>query len=304
MANMQVWVPTVTLLGTDPLSTTNTSTTVTVTHNAHGFSNGDRVRISPPGTINGIPVEDFKSSKVIANVTANTYEITTNTAATSTGVGGASGTREAANAGGAFAALQYNVNHRFPAGTASGPILKLSKDIIDTYGGTSYIIHYSVPSSPIDNNNLTLSFYPTGGQNYAGIFADVDAAIANARSNNIDIMVQSMSWVKGENSATTQAKSDSFVANMTFLVSEFRKDMYNRGNAIQQLRFIISEMQTTDNVTWPYETAVQTNQKALGETLLQDARFIDTTGFPMLDTIHFTVIGVERIGEAAAKVVF
>lgn len=77
-------------LGANPLATTNSSTTVTVTHNAHGFSNGQVVTLSGvPGAINGVPAADFNNvSFVISNVTLNTYDIVVATTATGTGSGG------------------------------------------------------------------------------------------------------------------------------------------------------------------------------------------------------------------------
>jgi len=63
--------------------TTGTLNTVTVnTVGLHGFSNGDRVYITPPaGAIDGIPAAEFNQFFTITNVTATSFDIQTTTAA-------------------------------------------------------------------------------------------------------------------------------------------------------------------------------------------------------------------------------
>ena len=65
----------------NPFKTTNLSTTVTVTHTAHGAANGDFVTYSNVATVGGL---NLNGEFQITLVDANTYTITSLTAATST----------------------------------------------------------------------------------------------------------------------------------------------------------------------------------------------------------------------------
>jgi hypothetical protein len=65
----------------NPFKTTNLSTTVTVTHAAHGALDGDFVAFSNAATVGGL---DLNSEYQITYVDANTYTITASSAATST----------------------------------------------------------------------------------------------------------------------------------------------------------------------------------------------------------------------------
>lgn len=80
------WRATATL--TNPFAVTLGSTTVTVTHTAHGAANGDYVNISNAAQLGGIPASDFNQEFSIVYVNANTYQITVNTPAGSTVTGG------------------------------------------------------------------------------------------------------------------------------------------------------------------------------------------------------------------------
>ena len=79
-------------LATDPFATVISTTTVTVTHVAHGAIAGDTVYFSGSSTVNGIPSSEINAEHVIATrVDNDTYTIETTTSATSTGSdGGAS----------------------------------------------------------------------------------------------------------------------------------------------------------------------------------------------------------------------
>lgn len=68
----------------DCFATTDTSTTVTVTLTAHGATEGAYVTFSGVVGFAGIPSGDFNTEFKISNVTANTFDITVDTAATST----------------------------------------------------------------------------------------------------------------------------------------------------------------------------------------------------------------------------
>lgn len=81
---------------TNAFTTTNASTTVTVTKTAHGYVNGQVIFIDPSsvtgyptGFINGVPISSLEGNFTIANVTANTFDITVDSAANATGAGGA-----------------------------------------------------------------------------------------------------------------------------------------------------------------------------------------------------------------------
>jgi hypothetical protein len=65
----------------NPFKTTNLSTTVTVTHTAHGASNGDFVKFSNAATVGGL---DLNNEYQLTLVDSNSYTITAATAATST----------------------------------------------------------------------------------------------------------------------------------------------------------------------------------------------------------------------------
>jgi hypothetical protein len=73
----------------NPFKTTNLSTTVTVTHTAHGASNGDFVTFSNVATVGGL---DLNNEYQITLVDANTYTITAASAATSTVAAGGGST--------------------------------------------------------------------------------------------------------------------------------------------------------------------------------------------------------------------
>jgi hypothetical protein len=65
----------------NPFKTTNTSTTVTVTHTAHGAGNGDFVKFSNAATVGGL---DLNNEYQLTLVDSNSYTITASSAATST----------------------------------------------------------------------------------------------------------------------------------------------------------------------------------------------------------------------------
>lgn len=79
-------------LGTNPFSTTAGSTTVTVNHPNHGFTEtGTQVMFAGSTSVNGIPAAEINGiPHPITIVNANTYTFTVTTPATSTGSGGGS----------------------------------------------------------------------------------------------------------------------------------------------------------------------------------------------------------------------
>jgi hypothetical protein len=82
-------IPVVVSLGNNPFSA-NSTTTVTVTQNAHGMSNGTYVAFSGATGFAGIAASTLNSTYVISGVTTNTYQITLPKAATATTTGGGS----------------------------------------------------------------------------------------------------------------------------------------------------------------------------------------------------------------------
>lgn len=78
-----------TTLGSNPLATTSGSAVVVVTHTAHGFADGDRIKLDGVGAaVNGIPQAELEAEHIITYIGANSYSITVTTTATSTGSGG------------------------------------------------------------------------------------------------------------------------------------------------------------------------------------------------------------------------
>lgn len=78
-------------LGTDPIATTNTSGTITITDVNHGAVLGDYITISGATTTNGITAAQINQNLVVSNViNANAYSVVTTGTATSTGSGGGS----------------------------------------------------------------------------------------------------------------------------------------------------------------------------------------------------------------------
>jgi len=76
-----------TLLASNPLATTNASTTVTVTHTAHGRTTGDSVAFSGAAGFNNVTVT---GAYAITVIDANSYTIVAGTTANATGAGGGS----------------------------------------------------------------------------------------------------------------------------------------------------------------------------------------------------------------------
>ena len=84
--------PVTVLLGSNPLSTTSGSSTITVTQNSHGMSNGTSIVMSGATATGGVSAAILNNSYVISNVATNTYDITlpSSYTASSTATGGGS----------------------------------------------------------------------------------------------------------------------------------------------------------------------------------------------------------------------
>lgn len=84
--------PVTKLLGANPLATTNGSSTITVTQNAHGMANGTPIVLTGATATGGVSAAILNNSYVISGVATNTYNITlpSSYTATSTATGGGS----------------------------------------------------------------------------------------------------------------------------------------------------------------------------------------------------------------------
>jgi hypothetical protein len=139
------------------LATTNTSNVVTVTITASGVEDGDWVTISGVvGPVGGIPATELNAEFKVTNTTANTFDITVATAATST----------VATGGGTSitVACQWNIgNVNVTAGYGWG---------VGPYSRSGYGLGYTTPVYlPArlvfqDNFNNDLVFNASGGDIY------------------------------------------------------------------------------------------------------------------------------------------
>ena len=78
-------------LGTNPIATTNTSNTITITDVNHGAVFGDYITISGATTVNGLTTGQLNTELIVSNViNSNAYSVVTTGTATSTGSGGGS----------------------------------------------------------------------------------------------------------------------------------------------------------------------------------------------------------------------
>lgn len=93
-------------LGADPIETSNTSNTITITDVNHGAVIGDYITISGASNVNGILSTEINKEFVVESVAnANAYSVVTTGTATSTGSGGGS---------------NVSVSYQFHTGISSG----------------------------------------------------------------------------------------------------------------------------------------------------------------------------------------
>lgn len=86
ITNVTTPPPRINLNNPNTLTTTAASRTITVNATNHGLQEGERVYMSlPAAAIDGIPAAAFNQFFAISNVSANTFEITVNTAAVAGG---------------------------------------------------------------------------------------------------------------------------------------------------------------------------------------------------------------------------
>ncbi len=81
-------------LANNPITTVLGSKTLTIAHTAHKLVAGDTVTLAGATTTNGVPSGDINILHLVRSTTANTYDITVATTATSSGTGGGSGVIE------------------------------------------------------------------------------------------------------------------------------------------------------------------------------------------------------------------
>lgn len=75
-------------LGSNPISTVDGSTTLTIADAAHKFMEGDTVTLSGAATTNGVPNSEINADHYVRSVSTNAYTVIISTPATSTGSGG------------------------------------------------------------------------------------------------------------------------------------------------------------------------------------------------------------------------
>ena len=151
--------PTVTL-GANPFATTNLSTTVTVTHTAHGASTGDYVTFVGATTFAGIPAGNFNTELQLTVVNANSYTVVVATQANSSTSGGGSAVQ-----------VQYDITQQGPTTLTA---VAYGKDVAGNdvvYGIGPY--GYGVSSVTTNFSGWTLAPYgnqmlacPIGGTIY------------------------------------------------------------------------------------------------------------------------------------------
>jgi hypothetical protein len=148
--------------------TTNTLTTVTVTITGHGATEGAWVTFSgATGPVGGIPASDLNQEFKIFNVTANTFDITVATAATSTTTGGGTAIN---------AAFQINIGDTSTTvgyGWGAGAWGRSS------WGSSSSVPIYTLPRLIFqDNFNNDLVFNISDGNIYYWVYDTVTTARA------------------------------------------------------------------------------------------------------------------------------
>lgn len=149
----------------NPFTTVNGSTTVTVTDTAHGASAGDFVVILGASAVGGISADVLNRTdgfQITAYIDANTYTITVPSAATSSATGGGTVTIRYEIAAGLAA---YSAGNGWGAGVWNGPILGTNST---TLTGTSPTL--------LNDSDTTINVTSTAGFPAAGTVL-IDAEI-------------------------------------------------------------------------------------------------------------------------------
>ena len=179
-------------LGVDPFTTVNTSTTVTVSHTAHGALEGDFVAFSGSSAVNGIPAAAINAEHQISTrIDDDTYEIVVASPATSSGTGGGAGV---------LATYEINTGSTtstsgtgWGAGPWGGGSVRLVGTLTNPFtttvsSGTVQVTHNAHGAS--DGDYVVLSgSTDTGG--IGGDFLVGSFAITNSTANTYDIIAKS-----------------------------------------------------------------------------------------------------------------
>ena len=136
-------VPTLVTLGTNPIATTASSSTVTITQTAHGMPNGTYVSLSGATAVGGIPAVVLNTTWQISGVTTNTYNITLPS--------GLTATSSTSNGGSSVVVTEQN-----PLPVIAGSFV-VGKQYVISYVGTT-----SFTSIGAANNSLGTIFTATG----------------------------------------------------------------------------------------------------------------------------------------------
>ncbi len=164
-------------LPNSPFSTTNGSKVVTVYSPANGLADGDVVTISGEGTtVGGIPGNELSQTYLVSNVTANSFQITVSTAATSTVANGGDSSVTVQTRRFAGNILDAStVNQALLGTTGTTPFLTsaLSFSVTTQASGTvTFNYTSSTPNSQLHQFN-TLSNLATAINSVAGLSARV-----------------------------------------------------------------------------------------------------------------------------------
>jgi len=214
--------PVIKLLGANPISTTSGSSTITVTQNSHGMSNGTSIVLSQLTAVGGVSAEILNNSYVISSVTTNTYVITLPSSykATSTATGG----------GSSATVLQGSGNYGWGTSYSAGIGSQLRLWSNDNYGADLVIaprggpIFYWADQSTVSTHakylseiaNTTTNFIDTPtfgptitagsfviGQEYKIVFVGTtDFTLIGASSNTVGVTFTATGVGSGTGTAT------------------------------------------------------------------------------------------------------
>lgn len=169
-------------LGSDPIATTDTSSTIVVTDVGHGAIIGDYITISGATTTNGITAAQINLEFVVSNViNANAYSVVTTGTATSTGSGG-----------GASVVVKYQFHPGISsetvfAGWGSGPWGGISGSYGWGYGPDTTITTYYSGLWTVDNYGEDMVACPRDLVNY---YAPSGNPITATNASNVVTVTQ------------------------------------------------------------------------------------------------------------------
>lgn len=140
-------------LYSDPIQTVSGSTTVRIWHPNHGMSSGSSVQLTGlTSAVNGIPAAEINTTKVISNVDAHCYTITTTTAATSTGYAGGNLLKASKNI--AYDLINPTLQMQTFSETKGNYYIKTTSGISPDGGQTPYVLDSSYSPVLIGEDNI------------------------------------------------------------------------------------------------------------------------------------------------------